>query len=131
MNCADFEQLLDAYLDGELSGSLRLEFDAHRLRCRGCELTVASMEAVEDVITADRPVPSLSLDFTDRVMGKIEVRKPRSTRSRNLRIAIVGGTVLQAAAVLMLALLLPSSDTASNAGAGYSDGGIGGAGFGC
>ena len=108
MNCADFERLTDAYLDGELSGSLRLEFDAHRLRCRSCQLTVAMMESVGHVIVADRSAPTVSDDFTDRVMLAIDRKRPLSLRLRSTRVAVVAGTLLQAAAVLYLALMIPS-----------------------
>ena len=47
MNCSEAEQLFDAFLDGQLTGSLRLELDAHRLRCRRCQQTLAMMEACE------------------------------------------------------------------------------------
>ena len=117
MKCADCEQLIDAYLDGELSGSLRLEFDAHRLRCRRCQLTVAMMESVEHVVTSDRPAPVLSDDFTDRVMGVIEQRQPLSRRLRPMRVAVVAGAVLQAAAVLILAIMLPTRPPLAGTGA--------------
>lgn len=113
MNCAEFEQLLDSYLDGEISGSLRLEFDAHRLRCRRCQLTVAMMESVEHVVTSDRNMPVLSDDFTDRVMASIERQRPLALRLRPTRVAVVAGALLQAAAVLALAILWPASDVDS------------------
>ena len=116
MKCADCEQLIDAYLDGELSGSLRVEFDAHRLRCRRCQLTVAMMESVEHVVASDHPAPVLSDDFTDRVMGSIEERQPLSARLRPTRVAVVAGAVLQAAAVLVLAIMLPSRPPAERTG---------------
>ena len=107
MNCAEFEKLVDSYLDGELSGSLRLEFDAHRLRCRRCQLTMVMMESVGNVVAADRPAPSLPDDFTERVMSAVEQRRPLSVRLRSTRVAVVAGAVLQAAAVIWLAIWLP------------------------
>lgn len=106
MNCAEFEQLLDAYLDDELSGSLRLEFDAHRLRCRRCRLTIAMMESVGSVVATDRRGPTLSDDFADRVMGQIE-RRPVRLRVASTRVALVAGALFQAAAVVALAIWLP------------------------
>jgi hypothetical protein len=108
MNCAEFEQLVDAYLDGELSGSLRLEFDAHRLRCRRCQLTLATAETVGDVVASEPDAPELSFDFTDRVMAQVKQQAPaRTLRLPSRRVAIVGGALLQAAAVLLLAVYLP------------------------
>jgi hypothetical protein len=120
MNCAEFEQLIDAYLDGELSGSLRLEFDAHRLRCRRCQLTVAMMESVAHVVASDRSTPALSEDFAERVMTAIERRHPLSVRLRPTRVAVAVGALLQAAAVLYLAVVLPSKSPPSTSGNGRS-----------
>ena len=53
MNCSEAERLFDPYLDGELSGSLRLEFDAHRLRCTLCQRKLAMMEACEHILGGD------------------------------------------------------------------------------
>ncbi|MFH1747551.1 MAG: hypothetical protein ABIG44_10955 [Planctomycetota bacterium] len=108
MNCAEFERLIDSHLDSELCGSLRLEFDAHRLRCRRCQLTLAMMESVEHVIISDRPAPELSDDFTAHVMTDVERRRPLSLRLRSTRVAVVAGVLVQAAAVLYLAVLWPS-----------------------
>lgn len=113
MNCADFEQLMDAYLDGELSGSLRLEFDAHRLRCRRCQLTMVMMESVGNVVASDRHTPTVSDDFTEQVMAKIERRRPLSIRLRPKRVALVAGVLFQAAAIFYLAVILPSSQSAA------------------
>lgn len=104
MNCAEFEQLIDAYLDGELAGSLRVEFDAHRLRCRRCQLAMVAMESVETVVANDRPLVTLTDDFTERVMGAIAQPRSRTVRLRPMRIALVAGVLLQAAAVVLLAL---------------------------
>ncbi|HPC23599.1 MAG TPA: zf-HC2 domain-containing protein [Phycisphaerae bacterium] len=104
MNCAEFERLIDAYLDGELAGSLRVEFDAHRLRCRRCQLTMIAMESVETVLANDRPLATLSDDFTERVMGAIQSRRPVASRLRPRRIVLAAGLLLQAAALMFLAI---------------------------
>ena len=107
MNCSEAERLFDPYLDGELSGSLRLEFDAHRLRCTMCQRKLAMMEACEHILGGDSRVPSLSSDFTERLMAEIAERKitPRRTGWRPLKIAIAVG--LQAAAVIGFVALWP------------------------
>jgi len=108
MNCSEAEQLFDAYLDGQLTGSLRLELDAHRLRCRRCQQTLAMMEACEHVLTADRRVPALAEDFTERVMSDAVQRRRIPGRLRSTRVAVAVGFGLQAAAVLILAIIFQS-----------------------
>jgi len=121
MNCAECEQLFDAYLDGHLAGSLRLEFDAHRLRCRHCQQTLAMLEALGNVIAADPQIPDLPTDFTDRVMLQI---KPRRGLRPALRVAVVAGAILQAAAVLGFALLLNRKPAAESTPVSASSSGI-------
>lgn len=99
MNCLQAEQLFDAYLDGQLAGSLRLEFDAHRLRCRRCQQTLAMLESVGTLIATDTAQPPLPGDFTDRVMAQISHRAARRPRPLR-RLLLVAGAVCQAAAVL-------------------------------
>jgi anti-sigma factor RsiW len=103
MNCNGFGQLLDAYLDEELKGGLRLEFDAHRLRCARCQQTLAMMEALAHTVASDNRAPALSPQFTDGVMARLSHR-PR--RLMATRVVVAVGMVAQAAAVLLLALYL-------------------------
>lgn len=132
MTCAECERLYDAYLDGQLSGTLRLEFDTHRLRCRRCQQTIAMLEACTFVIGADRRQPALSADFTERVMEQIAEHtdaQRRVYRVRATRVAFVVGGLIQAAAVVIFAIMLPRSgvdpatpraDGPATAGAGLS-----------
>ncbi|MCG3125904.1 MAG: hypothetical protein CHACPFDD_00731 [Phycisphaerae bacterium] len=115
MTCAECERLYDAYLDGQLSGTLRLEFDAHRLRCRRCQQTIAMLEACTFVIGSDRRQPALSPDFTARVMEDIGARsdeRRRAVRVRATRVAFVAGGLIQAAAVVIFAIMLPRGGVA-------------------
>ncbi|MCK4342756.1 MAG: hypothetical protein KAY37_13645 [Phycisphaerae bacterium] len=118
MTCSECEQLFDAYLDGQLAGSLRLEFDAHRLRCRHCQQTLAMLETIGNVIATDRQIPELSFDFSDRVLRRI--KRPRRMFRPSLRVAVVIGAALQAAAVLLFAIMLntqPEQDATPNVSA--------------
>ncbi len=105
MNCPEAEQFFDAYLDGELIGSLRLEFDAHRLRCSACQQKLAMMETCEHILARDTRMPTLSEGFTDRVMAEIEQRRLVARRTRKRRITIVATVALQAAAVIVFAVV--------------------------
>lgn len=107
MNCSDCEQLFDAYLDGNLKGSLRLEFDAHRLRCQRCQQTLAMLEAVGDIIANDAQVPDLSDDFTQRVMQEIAPARPRIVLRFPHRLRTVTLIASQAAAILLLVWVWP------------------------
>lgn len=113
MNCWDAEQLFDAYLDGELSGTLRLELDAHRLRCARCRKALAMMDACAHVVANDAPPARLSADFTDRLMAVIDARHGAAAPRRltawqrfGQRRWLFAG-LAQAAAIGLFALLWP------------------------
>lgn len=122
MNCTEAEQLFDAYLDGHLKGSLRLEFDAHRLRCTHCQQTLAMLETIGSVIASDRQVPELSTDFTERILADIQPPPAQRPWRIPMRATVMGGAVLQAAAVLALAIMLSAPGTAPDPGAAASRG---------
>ncbi len=100
MNCTECERLFDAYLDAQLSGSLRLEFDAHRLRCTRCQQTLAMLETVGHVIASDREIPALREDFSDRVIRAAAARQRQAPLRRMLWRLGIG---LQAAAAVLFA----------------------------
>ena len=107
MNCQEAERLFDAFLDDELSGALRLEFDAHRLRCRDCQQKLAMLEACEHIFARDARVPRLSDDFTERVIGEIAERGVRPRRTLSMRTLMTCAALLPAAAVLLIAFVWP------------------------
>jgi hypothetical protein len=114
MNCRDCEQLFDAYLDGELGGAMRLEFDAHRLRCPQCERSLAMMQSIGSAIAANDVGPALSADFADRVMAQIAARQPAIRRQRAYRLVAGGVGGIGIAAAFFFALRstpLPSGNS--------------------
>lgn len=107
MNCVEAESLLDAHLDGELSGALRLEFDAHRLRCPGCQRKLAMLEACENILASDTAAaPALSDDFTDRLMARLATAQPPRRRVLR-RFALPAAALPAAAAILLFAFVFP------------------------
>jgi len=99
VNCRQFEQFLDLYLDEELEGTLKLEFEAHMVDCESCGHMFATMEAVGQIIASPTPdEPVLSVDFTDRVMAGLK-RQQRKT----LRIRTLVGISSVAAAIALVA----------------------------
>jgi len=111
MNCREAEQFFDAYLDGELTGSLRLEFDAHRLRCPVCQQKLAMMEACEQIVAHDTRLPALSDDFTYRVMNDIRERRVLRLHAHRTRRVAIASVLLPAAAAVLLAVFWPFGAT--------------------
>ncbi len=109
MNCHDVEQFFDAFLDGELEGSLRLEFDAHRLRCRDCQQKLALLETCTHILSGSEPqTPELSGDFTDSVMAALEQQaRSEPVTARILHRIWPAVALLPAAVLLLLAFVGP------------------------
>lgn len=107
MNCSDAELLYDAFLDRELAGTLRVEFDAHRLRCGHCQQKLALLEACEFVISRDEREPSLSNDFTARVMAQVSATRVGRQDRRGRRVIRFAAAILPLAAAIAFALLWP------------------------
>jgi len=110
MNCHEAEQLFDAYFDGELSESLRLEFDAHRLSCPLCEQKLAILEACAHTISSDHDVPPLADDFTDRVMAQVRQTPVPIARLRRRWVAAAALANVAAAVALLIWLASPQND---------------------
>lgn len=109
MNCAEAQQFFDAYLDDELAGALRLEFDTHRLQCPHCQRQLAMMETCAHLLAEAlaHNHDSLDLDFTDRVMSEIATRQA-SRALRRKRWLMGAGIAAQAAVIVAGVMLWPA-----------------------
>ncbi|MFQ5413300.1 MAG: anti-sigma factor family protein [Phycisphaerae bacterium] len=103
MHCEAARQLFDAYLDGELSGSLAAELGAHRLQCAACRRELALLEVSGHIIASDRESSSISDGFTDRLMACMG-SEPVSW-VRRIRLGLYVAAPLAAAAVVVMAFL--------------------------
>jgi hypothetical protein len=82
VNCRQFEHFLDQYLDGELKGSMKLEFEAHLVDCKTCGHLYATMDVVGAIISVPTPdEPRLSSGFADRVLARMKEQKVRPVKS--------------------------------------------------
>jgi anti-sigma factor RsiW len=83
MNCQLAHNLFDAYLDGDLSRSLRTELDAHRLQCAQCRHELALLEVAGHMIGSDvdEAADALSDGFTDRLLACVDADVDRADRS--------------------------------------------------
>ncbi len=107
MNCRQFEHFLDQYLDGDLGGSLKLEFEAHLVDCKPCGHLYAMMDAVGAIIATPAPdEPKLSKGFADRVLAQHREREARPVKFRKTlyRITAAAGVVLVVTGTLFYSL---------------------------
>jgi len=88
VNCKQFESLLDSYLDDQLAGTWKLEFEAHMVSCQHCGHLLAMMEAVGQIVSDDTAPARLSADFTDRLVEQLEHRTQQAAGARRSRLFV-------------------------------------------
>lgn len=103
MNCEQAQQLFDAYLDGELSPSLKTELGAHCVQCADCRRAMALTQVSGHILSADRDPVELDVGFSDRLVACVDSRTNHWT-VRFRRWAYIGGP-MAAAAVILLAFM--------------------------
>jgi hypothetical protein len=106
LTCEQTEHLFDAYLDDELSSSLRAEVHAHRLECSHCNHRLSLLACCGEVVGDNVSEPSLREDFTDRLMGNMPPRKVRASGGTSPRFYRLFAAVATAAAAVAITVLI-------------------------
>lgn len=113
MDCKQFRESLDCYIDGELSAPASAAADAHRQACFQCNRAAARLlemkAAVRHTVSAVAPPP----DLESRVRAAMT---PRWGPLSRLRPAGLGRRSALAAATLVLLAVLPSAATRTTVG---------------
>ncbi len=103
MNCVQFRHLLDRYLDGDLNGSFKLEFEAHMVECESCGHEFATTRAVGQILSMPAPdEPELGDAFTKNVLSGFDDMH----RHRQRWYHILSTSAAAAAIVLLVSSLL-------------------------
>lgn len=109
MQCDQFSELLSEYMDGSLAQALKLNMDAHRGGCSACSQLVSEMQLI---YTAIDTMPALETPpwMHERIMAHIDAEeaahKKRTGWSNPWSWV---GSVAAVAAVVMVALVIPSA----------------------
>lgn len=75
MNCAETQELLSSYYDGELSGELASQVERHVSHCHGCQAELSSFQQLSAAICA-APTCSPAGDNWQRIAARLEERAP-------------------------------------------------------
>lgn len=106
IECRQANNLIDAYLNEELSASWTAELHAHLIACPRCSRELALLDACGDVIATDRIGPVPSDGFADRVLAASREMLSQGARARRRGpFSVWAGAGLAAAAVLALIAL--------------------------
>jgi len=102
VNCKDFEELLSAYADGELSRTQREFIEEHLSGCADCRATLTQFEAVGHKLASLREIPA-SPDISKSTLLKIKTTKALPAISYRRWLRPAGAAV---AIVVVIAILL-------------------------
>lgn len=112
MQCPEFRETMQAFVDGNVAGSTRKDFARHMLDCPACAALVEDAEAWNSLVrrTLDRKAPS---ELRAAILGEEAAGQARPSRSREflavlkyLRKDLTPRNVLEVAAGLVIALAL-------------------------
>lgn len=113
MNCSEFQKLLDAYIDGELDGVQRAEFEAHTAKCDSCAQALRAAEQLRDFLAHmnDELAVPLPAQAAWRKAVRAEARKRRMKRVY----AACGAVAAVCAVTIGTVAMLGSNPVAPNA----------------
>jgi Putative zinc-finger len=119
MNCKQFRESLDCYLDGELSAAATAAADAHRKECPQCDRAVARLKELKIAVRRTVSVATPPVDLEARIRTAVAtpwMRPFDSIRSYGPRRSVLA---LAAVAVFILAVTVstraPIDVSAANA----------------
>ena len=113
MNCSEFQKLLDAYIDGELDGVQRAEFEAYAAKCDSCAQALRAAEQLRDFLVHmnDELAVPLPAQAAWRKAVRAEARKRRMKRVY----AACGAVAAVCAVTIGTVAMLGSNPVAPNA----------------
>jgi len=72
MRCADISELIDLYLDGDLSDESRARVQRHLIRCESCAYQLRSMDQARELLRDAHPHAQSSPSFRERASARLQ-----------------------------------------------------------
>ena len=72
MTCGEIKDLLDLYLDNELSEEARTRLERHLLKCPGCAFELRSLEQTRALLLESFPPGEASPSFQERMSARLQ-----------------------------------------------------------
>lgn len=102
MNCKDYQDKFDKYIEGRLDDNLRMEFDDHLEKCSECREQIGLIKLSDLVISEEKKIESNPF-LTSKIMAGLEVKQSARPESlseilskRVLRPVLVAGSIILA-----------------------------------
>ena len=88
LRCSDVEELLDCYIDGEMTPAQSARFEHHIEHCECCRLLVSDCRQLIEVARtlAETPIP---MDVSERLREALRLKVGHGPRERNVKLALV------------------------------------------
>ena len=83
MNCKEFNERLDNYIDETLSLEEKADFERHLKSCKRCQEDYRNIKDMVDILNSIEP-EKLSEDFSEKVIKQIQTRKKENKMKRVL-----------------------------------------------
>jgi len=110
MKCRDLEELLSAYVDGELSRTQREFVEEHLSSCSNCRATLECYRAINQKLTSLKETPALS-NIKGATMSKIKGEHISKPSHKWLSPALATTTIVAFVTVLLTGVLEMSGTT--------------------
>ncbi|MBL8086562.1 MAG: zf-HC2 domain-containing protein [Chthonomonas sp.] len=110
MNCAKFQALMSAYVDGELGGKEMLAVRAHIERCPACAAELSATREVKQALSSMGSV-EVPEGFEDRLVNVVmsKQRGPLQSVPTRWKVAMAGTLATAAAAVIVVQAMTHSN----------------------
>jgi anti-sigma factor RsiW len=90
MRCSSFEPLLDAYLEGILSGRRSRAVAHHLRRCTACESLLHELRVVDALLTTASTPGSVGSEFTNAIVSQARQTAPHAIKRFPLWVPLLG-----------------------------------------
>ena len=84
MDCERVQELMDHYVNGDLSPSEQEPFEIHLRDCRRCQQRLKRLQKLLGILRSD-PTPPLPEGFVDRIMARAKDRETAIAREKSIR----------------------------------------------
>ena len=119
MNCTDFKNTLDDYLDGHLADAEKAEASQHLSGCADCQEIVKTEQLFRKALKS-LPVPNVSDGFFDRAINNAVSSAQRKQRMRWISTGFGGAIAAGIAAWVVFGVLLTTPDLDNKSIAGLT-----------
>ncbi len=89
MDCKKLREILDAYVDRELSADANAQAEVHIAECHACRRTLGRLTRLRGAVRAAVGEPEAPADLLERVQGSLSLRRTRARAIQSIAAALI------------------------------------------